>query len=91
MNIAHHVSHTDQVAALLTDDNLVAWLTPAGAERVVRCEFVRVPLQDEHIRLETRLVTLTGNESRLVREFVRTFMKKIEQERPPSQMRLPMT
>lgn len=41
-------------------------LTLAGAERVVRCGFIRVPLQDEQIRLETRLVTLASNESRLV-------------------------
>lgn len=89
-NIIHHISQADQVAALLTNDRLVAWLTPAGAERVVRSGFIRVPLRDEHIRLETRLVSLASNESRLVSEFVRTFMKRIEKEKPPAQLQLPI-
>lgn len=89
-NIVHHVSQADQVGALLTNDRLLAWLTPARAERVARSGFVGVPLRDEQIRLETRLVSLASNESRLVSEFVRTFMKRIEEERPPAQLRLPM-
>ncbi len=89
-NIVHHISQADQVAALLTDNKLLAWLTPAGAERVVRGGFVRVPLQDEQIRLETRLVTLASNESRLISEFVRGFMKRIEEEKPPAQLKLPI-
>jgi DNA-binding transcriptional LysR family regulator len=89
-NIVHHVSQADQVAALLTDNKLLAWLTPAGAERVVRGGFIRVPLQDEDIRLETRLVTLASNESRLISEFVRSFMKRIEEEKPPAQLQLPI-
>jgi DNA-binding transcriptional LysR family regulator len=87
-NIVHHVSQADQVGALLTNNSLVAWLTPAGAERVVRGGFIGVPLRDEQIRLETRLVTLANNKSRLISEFVRMFMKRIEEERPPTQLQL---
>jgi DNA-binding transcriptional LysR family regulator len=88
--IVHHISQADQAAALLTDNALLAWLTPAGAERVVRGGFIRVPLLDEYIHLETRLVTLASNESRLISEFVRSFMKRIEEERPPTQLQLPI-
>lgn len=87
-NIVHHVSQADQVGALLTNNSLVAWLTPAGAERVVRGGFIGVPLRDEQLRLETRLVTLANNKSRLISEFVRMFMKRIEEERPPTQLQL---
>ena len=90
VNIVHHISQADQVAALLTDNVVLAWLTPAGAERVVRGGLIRVPLLDEYIHLETRLVTLANNESRLISEFVRTFMRRIEEQRPPAQLQLPM-
>ncbi len=90
-NIVHQVSQSDQAAALLTDNALLAWFTPAGAERVAREGLIRIPLLDEHIHLEIHLATLVGNESRLVSEFVRSFMKQIEKERLPTQMKLPIT
>ena len=89
-NIRHHISQADQATALLTDDRILVWLTPTGSERVVRNGFVRVPLLDEQIRLETHLATLATNESRLVSEFVRSFMKRIEDQRPATQLTLPM-
>lgn len=89
-NIVHHISQADQTVALLTANSLLAWLTPAGAERVARGELTLIPLLDEHIRLEIHLATLVSNESRLVSEFVRKFMKRIEEERPPAQLRLPI-
>ena len=90
-NIAHQVSQSDQAAALLTDNALLAWFTPAGADRVVRDGLIRIPLLDEHLHLEIHLATLVSNESRLVSEFVRSFMKQIEKERPPTQMVLPIS
>ncbi|MHB1023085.1 MAG: LysR family transcriptional regulator [Acidobacteriaceae bacterium] len=89
-NIVHQVSQSDQAAALLTDNTLLAWFTPAGAERVVREDLLRIPLVDEHIHLEIHLATLVSNESRLVSEFVRSFMRRIEEERSPTQMELPI-
>ena len=65
-------------------------LTPPGAERVARGGFVSVPLLDKHIRLETHLATLVSNESRLISEYVRSFMKRIEEESPPAQLQLPI-
>lgn len=85
--VVHLIGSADQVPALLTNDALVAWLTPPGAERVARQGFIRVPLLDEQIRLETHLA---NNDSRLLSEYVRAFMTRIEEQRPPAQLRLPI-
>jgi hypothetical protein len=45
---------------------------------------------DKEIRLETHLATLASNNSALVSEFVRSFMKRYQHERQPVQMVLPM-
>ena len=80
LNIVHHISQADQVPALLTDDQTLTWLTPSGAERVSRDGLVRIPLLDDQIRLETYLATQASNSSKLVSEFVRSLVKRIEDE-----------
>jgi molybdate transport repressor ModE-like protein len=90
VGIRHLVSQEEQAIALLTDDQALAWLTPAGAERVVHNGFKSIPLVDPHIRLDIHLVTLANNKSPLVSEYVRSFMKRIEEQRPPMQLQLPM-
>jgi DNA-binding transcriptional LysR family regulator len=90
VNIIHHISQADQVTALVTDNETLAWLTPPGAERVARGGLVRIPLLDERIQLETHLATQANNNSRLVSEFVRTFMKRIEEQKTASQLHLPI-
>ena len=89
-NVVHHVMHAEQVPALVKGGNSVAWLTPMGAARVAHGELISRPLVDTEIRLETHLATLASNNSALVSEFVRTFMKRYQQERKPVQMVLPM-
>jgi DNA-binding transcriptional LysR family regulator len=88
--ILHHISHADHVPALLTDDSLVAWLTPTGAKRVAHSGLRYIPLLDAEIRLETHLASVANNRSPLLSEFVRTFMKRIEAEKAATQMQLPM-
>jgi DNA-binding transcriptional LysR family regulator len=89
-NIVHHISQADHVTALLTDNTVVAWLTPVGAERVARNGLARVPLLDEQIHLEIHLATLVSNESRLVSEYARSFIKRLEEQSTPSQLQLPI-
>jgi LysR family pca operon transcriptional activator len=88
--IIHNVSHAEQAAALLTDDALVAWLTPTEAMRAADHGFANLPLLDEHIRLETHLATRADNKSRLVSEYVRRFVKQMNLHRPPEQLLLPI-
>jgi hypothetical protein len=90
VHIVHQGTHPDQVPALLTNDLLVAWLNPAGVKCVAQRGLVCVPLIDEHIRLETHVVSLAGNTSQMVSEFVRKFVKLTELRRPPEQLPLPI-
>jgi DNA-binding transcriptional LysR family regulator len=82
--IVHRILHADQIPAFLKNDSTLAWLTPAGTERLADRGFVFVPLLDLEIRLEAHLAALADNKSRLVSDFVRTFMKDTEDLRTPA-------
>lgn len=88
--IAHRISHAEQVPPLLHDESLIAWLTPNGAERIAHNGLVRIPMLDSEINLEMHLASLANNKSRLVSEYVRSFVKRIEEPRAPLQMSLPI-
>jgi len=90
VGVCHSVSQEEHALALLTDNRVLAWLTPTGAERAVHSGFKSIPLDDSQIRLEMHLATLASNKSPLVSEYVRTFMRRIEEQRPPLQLRLPI-
>jgi DNA-binding transcriptional LysR family regulator len=88
--IWHLVSQADQVPALLRDDSLLAWLTPAGAKRIVGDGLIEIPLNDSEIRLETHLTALAANKSPVVSEYFRAFVKRVEEDRGPVQLTLPI-
>jgi DNA-binding transcriptional LysR family regulator len=88
--VAHHFSYADQATALLSDDALVAWMTPPEAQRAASRGFCNLPLLDESLHLETHLATRADNKSQLVSEYVRRFVKQMEQQRPAEQLSLPI-
>ncbi len=90
VRIVHRVNHSDHVPRLLTDDRLLAWLTPTGAERIARPGLVARPLDDPKIRLETHLAVLTDNSSPLVAEYFRCFLAQVEEDHSPLQLTLPL-
>jgi DNA-binding transcriptional LysR family regulator len=90
ISIRHSVSHEEQIVALLTDTHALAWITPTGAKRLANTDLRFVPLDDPQIRLEMRLATLANNNSPLVSEYVRNFMKRVEEQRGPMQLQLPI-
>ena len=90
ISIRHSVSHEEQIVALLTDNHALAWITPTGAKRVANSDLRFVPLDDPQIRLEMHLATLINNKSPLVSEYVRSFMKRVEEQRGPLQLQLPI-
>jgi DNA-binding transcriptional LysR family regulator len=90
LNVRHRICQADHAAALLSDNKILAWLTPSGSKRVVGEGFVCIPLHDEEIRLNTYIAVLASNESRLVSEYVRTLVKRIEDQRAPAQLQLPI-
>jgi DNA-binding transcriptional LysR family regulator len=89
-NIIHHVSQVDQVPALLVDDKLLVWLYPHGAQKAVDLGLRSIPLEDEHLHLETHLATLANNKSQLVSEYVRNFVTRFQAHRLPEQLLLPI-
>jgi DNA-binding transcriptional LysR family regulator len=88
--IRHHVTQADQVPVILGEDSAIAWLTPAGAERIVGDRLIAIPLRDPEIRLEIHLATLAANKSPVVSEYVRGFVKGVEGDRGPVQLNLPI-
>lgn len=84
--IRHHVTQADQVPVILGEDSAIAWLTPAGAERIVGDRLTAVPLRD----LEIHLATLAANKSPVVSEYVRRFVKGVEGDQGPVQLKLPI-
>ena len=88
--IRHHVTQADQVPVILGEDSTIAWLTPAGAERIVGDRLIAIPLHDPEIRLEIHLATLAANKSPVVSEYVRRFVRSVEENRGPVQLSLPI-
>jgi DNA-binding transcriptional LysR family regulator len=89
--IAHHFIQADQVIAFLTDNSSIAWMTPTDAKRAAQHGLRYIPLRDSQIRLETHLAALANNKSQLVSEYVRTFAKRMKDQRPPEQLSLPIS
>ncbi len=56
----------------------------------MHCGLKCVPLLDPQICLEMHLATLTNNKSALVSEYVRSYMRRIEEQRQPTQLQLPI-
>jgi hypothetical protein len=75
---------------LLTDSHALAWLTPDWRKKVANSDLRFVPLDDPQIRLDVHLATLINNNSPLVSEFVRNFMKRVEEQRGPMHLHLPI-
>ncbi len=88
-DIVQHIMREEQITAFLRDDSLIAWLTAIDAECIAHQGLACIPLVDEHIRLEIHLAALADNKSSLVSEYVRTFVKRMDQQRPPEQLSLP--
>lgn len=88
--VLHYGNHPDQVISLLKDDRTIAWLNPAGTENLVDRGILFVPLLDDHIHIESHIVYLASNKSQSVTEFVRRFVKRIEQTKSPEQLALPV-
>jgi DNA-binding transcriptional LysR family regulator len=89
--IVHRIMNAEQVPALVKNESSIAWLTPTGAARIAHGDLISRPLIDNEIHLETHLATLANNQSALVSEFARAFMKRHQVERQPIQMVLPVT
>ena len=83
---------TAEDAAQLVSENLgIAFVSMAGALKVQQSGATVRPLADKALQLEVFLASRAENRSKLVSEFARAFMRRIEQVRkPPQSVRAPL-
>jgi DNA-binding transcriptional LysR family regulator len=84
----NHVMSADEAAHLLLKSGGIAFLTRAGAHRIARQGLVAKPLEEEALKLDVHLAARADNASKLVSEFVRTFVKKLKTVLLPPQLTL---
>jgi DNA-binding transcriptional LysR family regulator len=82
---------TAEGAFQLVSENVgIAFLTMASALRTKPSGVTVRPLVDKELRIQLYLASRAENRSKLASEFVRAFMKRIEQVLAPPQMILPL-
>ena len=86
-----NVLSADEAFQLVEENVGVAFLPMASALRAKRPGVAVRPLVDKELRVELCLASRADNRSRLASEFVRAFMKRIEQIIAPPQMILPLS
>lgn len=81
-----NVLAADEAFQLVAENVGIAFLTMASALRMKRPGIAVRPLLDKELRVELYLVSRADNRSKLASEFVRAFVKRIEQIITPPQM-----
>ncbi|MGD0270711.1 MAG: LysR family transcriptional regulator [Candidatus Sulfotelmatobacter sp.] len=85
-----NVLAADEAFQLVADNVGVAFLTMASALRTKMLGVAVRSLVDKELRVELYLASRADNRSKLASEFVRAFMKRVEQIVVPPQMVLPL-
>ena len=83
-----HVMNSDEASHLLLKNGGIAFLSRASALRIAGHGLVARPLDEDALRLDVHLAARADNSSKLVSEFVRTFVKKLKSVLLPSQLSL---
>jgi DNA-binding transcriptional LysR family regulator len=83
--------NAEEAAQLVSEDLGVAFLTETGARRVAERGAIVKPLSDPELMLTIFIASRADNNSKLVSEFVRGFMRRATLLFKPPQMVLPMT
>lgn len=87
----HHVTTAEEAAHFLSHQDGIAFLTRYGAWRIARRGLAMRPLVDSELRLRTVLVTRADDETRLVSEFVRAVVRKLQHNAALQQQQLFLT
>lgn len=82
-----HVMSAEEAAQMLHDGQRVAVLTRSGAWRISQHGITIRPLVEESLTLSTALVVRSDNQSRMLSEFTRAYVKKLSST-PASQLKL---
>jgi DNA-binding transcriptional LysR family regulator len=86
----HSIMNADEAFHLLSANGGVAFLTKASALRIATRGWVARPLDEKTLSLDEHLAARADNPSKLVSEFVRTFVKRMKSVLQPLQMSLPI-
>lgn len=86
-----HVMSAEEASHLVRRHGGFAFLTKAGALRVAHHGLIAKPLNEDYLSLDVHLAVRADNESKLLSEFVRSFMKKLKSVLEPPQMDLPIS
>jgi DNA-binding transcriptional LysR family regulator len=87
----HHVTTAEEAAHFLAHQDGIAFLTQYGAWRVARNGLAMRPLVDAKLQLRTLLVTRADDQTRLVSEFVRATVRKLNDDFGLRQQQLALT
>lgn len=86
----HHVMSAEEASHLVHRNGGVAFLTRAGALRVAHGGLVARELNEPDLCLDVHMAARADNKSKLVSEFVRTYVKLLKSVLCPPQMTLPI-
>jgi DNA-binding transcriptional LysR family regulator len=87
----HNVLTAEEAFQLVSENVGIAFLTMSSALRSKSPGVTVRPLVDKELRIDLYLASRAENRSKLASEFVRAFMKRIEQVLAPPQMILPLS
>jgi DNA-binding transcriptional LysR family regulator len=85
-----HVTAPEEAFPFLADGECVAFVVKAGALLLSRNGVTVRPLAAPELTLKTYLASRADNESKLVSEFVRAYMRKLSTPKKDAQLSLPL-
>jgi DNA-binding transcriptional LysR family regulator len=74
----HHIANDEEACEMVREVDGAAFLTPHGAEHAAKDGVVLRLLEETDIFLATQLAVRADNSSKLISEFVRTFVKRLK-------------
>ena len=87
----HHVMTAEEAFPFVAQGRCVALLTKSGALRIARGVMTIRPLMEEALMLRTYIAARADNKSKLVSEFLRSFIKKLSRFDTVKQLPLPIS
>jgi len=75
----HHIADAEEACEIVRLYGGAAFLSPQGAERAATGELILRTLVEKQVFLKTQILARSENTSKLVAEFVRTFVKRLKQ------------
>jgi DNA-binding transcriptional LysR family regulator len=85
-----HITAPEEAFPLVQEGECIAFVVKAGALLLSRDGVTVRPLDEPELMLRTHLVSRADNESKLVSEFVRNYMRKLSPPKKDVQLALPL-